>query len=170
MKKIAITYGVIVGLVIIGSIGLTLALGAGEVWLGLLVMILAFTAIYFAIKQYRDQALGGVIRFGTAALLGLTIAVVASVVYVAVWEVYLYTTDYKFMEVYTASILEGRRADGLGGAEWDALVQEMAQMKAQYARPLIRLPMTFLEVFPVGLLIALISAAILRTRSAKAPT
>ena len=35
-------------------------------------------------------------------------------------------------------------------------------MKIQYADPLFRLPITFLEIFPVGLLISLISAAILR--------
>jgi hypothetical protein len=35
-------------------------------------------------------------------------------------------------------------------------------MKEMYRNPLFRLPMTFIEIFPVGLLIALISAAILR--------
>jgi hypothetical protein len=40
----------------------------------------------------------------------------------------------------------------------------MESMKRQYANPLFRLPMTFLEIFPVGLLITLISAAVLRNR------
>jgi hypothetical protein len=31
-----------------------------------------------------------------------------------------------------------------------------------YRNPLIRMPMTFLEIFPVGLLISLISAAVLK--------
>jgi hypothetical protein len=168
MKKIALAYGVITGLVIICSIMLTIFLGAGETWLGFLIMIVAFTAIFFAIKQYRDRVLGGVIRFGTAALLGLSIVAVASVVYVAVWELYLFATHYRFIDTYTASMLEHGRAKGLSGAEWDALVQAMTQMKEQYGRPLIRLPMTFLEVFPVGVVVALISAAILRTRPAKA--
>jgi lipopolysaccharide export LptBFGC system permease protein LptF len=35
-------------------------------------------------------------------------------------------------------------------------------MKDAYRNPLFRLPMTFAEIFPMGLLIALISAAILR--------
>lgn len=35
-------------------------------------------------------------------------------------------------------------------------------MRNQYANPLFRFPMTFGEIFPVGLLITLISAAVLR--------
>ncbi len=38
----------------------------------------------------------------------------------------------------------------------------METFKAQYANPLFRLPMTFIEIFPVGVLVSLISAAILR--------
>jgi len=32
----------------------------------------------------------------------------------------------------------------------------------QYANPLFRLPMTFAEIFPVGVLVSLISALVLR--------
>jgi hypothetical protein len=35
-------------------------------------------------------------------------------------------------------------------------------MRTQYANPLFRVPMTFLEIFPVGLLVALVSALLLR--------
>ena len=35
-------------------------------------------------------------------------------------------------------------------------------MMANYGNPLYRVPITFLEIFPVGLLVALISAALLR--------
>ena len=38
----------------------------------------------------------------------------------------------------------------------------MEKFKQQYANPLFRVPATFLEIFPVGLLISLISAAVLR--------
>jgi hypothetical protein len=39
---------------------------------------------------------------------------------------------------------------------------EMDAFRVQYANPLFRLPMTFAEIFPVGVLVSLISAAILR--------
>ena len=162
MQKIIFTYGIIAGLVIICSIIASLILGVASMWLGYLVMIVAFSSIFLAVKQYRDQALGGVIKFSTAALLGLGIAAIASVVYVVVWEIYLYAGDYAFINDYANSMLEARKADGISGAEWDAVVKETEQFKSQYLNPLVRLPMTLLEVFPVGLLIALLSAAMLR--------
>lgn len=168
MKRIAIVYGVIIGLVIIGSAILAISngVGIGQAWLGFLVMIVAFSAIFFAMRQYRDQALGGVIRFKTAALLGLAIAAVASVVYVAVWEVYLAATDYTFINFYTDAVIAGKKAEGLGASELTALTQEMEQMKVSYANPLIRLPMTLLEVFPIGVLVSLVSAWMLRDKRA----
>ena len=38
----------------------------------------------------------------------------------------------------------------------------MRAMAEAYRNPLFRLPMTFVEIFPVGLLIALVSAGLLR--------
>ena len=35
-------------------------------------------------------------------------------------------------------------------------------MRASYANPLFRIPMTFMEIFPVGFLVALVSALLLR--------
>lgn len=162
MQKIIFTYGVIAGLVIICTAIASLILGVASLWLGYLVMIVAFSSIFLAIKQYRDQALGGVIKFGTAALLGLGIAAIASVIYVVVWEIYLYATHYAFIDEYANSMLEARKAQGVSGGAWDAAVKETEHFRAQYHNPLIRLPMTLLEVFPVGLLIALLSAAMLR--------
>jgi hypothetical protein len=71
-------------------------------------------------------------------------------------------TDHAFINRYAEGIVAARRAEGLSGPELEAVITGMENMKAQYANPLFRLPMTFLEIFPVGLLIALISAAILR--------
>ncbi len=168
MGRIILVYGVIAGAIVIGSIVLGLAI-AGEggthhsqEWLGYLVMLIALSMIFVGIKRYRDRYLGGVIRFGTATLVGLGIAAVAGVIYVAVWEAYLAMTDYAFIERYTEGVIAAREAEGLSGAELRTLIEEMETMRRQYANPLFRLPMTFLEIFPVGLLITLISAAVLR--------
>lgn len=162
MQKIVLTYGVITGLVIICSIMASILLGAAEVWLGFLVMIVAFSAIFIAIKRYRDQSLGGVIKFSTAALLGIGIVAIASLVYVVVWEIYINATDFSFIDQYANAILDDKKAAGVSGPELDALVKETEQMKTSYRNPLVRVPMTLLEVFPIGLLIALLSAAMLR--------
>jgi len=168
MKRIIFTYGVIAGAVIIANVMLSFAVGDGEggtglsVWLGYLVMIVALSVIFLGIKRYRDRELGGVIRFGRAFVLGLGITLVASAIYVASWEVYLSMTDHAFIHDYTESILAARRAEGLVGAALEAEIASMKALEVQYANPLYRLPMTFLEIFPVGLLITLVSAGLLR--------
>lgn len=90
---------------------------------------------------------------------------VASVIYVAAWEVNLTLTDYSFIDDYTESVIAGKEAAGVAGSELEAAVEEMTQLKERYANPLFRLPITFLEIFPVGLLITLVSAALLRRSS-----
>ena len=166
MQRIILIYGVIAGLVVIGSALLGFSVTGSEhplpAWLGYLLMLIALSLIFVAVKRYRDLHLGGVIRFGTATLVGVGIAAVAGVVYVAVWEVYLALTDHAFIGQYAEGIVAARRAEGVTGAELQAVIERLETMKARYANPLFRLPMTFLEIFPVGLLIALISAAILR--------
>lgn len=167
MKKIILTYGVIAGVVIIGSMIFGLALADNDgmkflEWIGYLIMIVAFSMIFVGIKKYRDRELGGVIKFGTAAMLGLGITLVASMIYVMAWEANLFLTDYTFIDDYTQSIIAGKEAAGVTGTELEAVVAEMAKLKESYASPLYRMPMTFLEIFPVGLLISLLAAAVLR--------
>ena len=171
MKKIILVNGLIVGIVIIGTYFLSTASDsntghlAGQVWLGYLVMIVAFSLIFFGIKQYRDRELGGVIRYGTGVTVGLGITLVASIVYVGVWEVNLAATDYAFINDYTESLIEKSRSEGASIEEMAQLLTETEAMKVQYGKTPYRLIMTFLEIFPVGLLITLLSAAVLRKSS-----
>lgn len=168
MQKTILIYGVIASLIITSSIVLSMTLDydpehlAGLEYLGYLVMIVAFSMIFFGIKQYRDRALGGVMRYLTGLQVGLGITLVASVIYVVVWEINLAVTDYAFIHDYTAAQIEQRRDAGANATEMAEFVAEMDAMKVSYAKPLNRLSITFMEIFPVGLVIALISAAILR--------
>jgi hypothetical protein len=161
-------YGVVSGAIIIGAMILTLGLVDKQGSLpilqivGYLIMFAALMVIFVGIKRYRDRELGGVIRFGTAMLLGLGISAVAGVIYVAVWEVNLAATDFAFIDEYTEAAIEGQVAAGVTGTELEAYRAEMETFKEEYRIPVRRLPMTFLEIFPVGLLITLVSAALLR--------
>lgn len=163
MKRTILTYGLISGAIIILGMITTIVLSAKHsLFLGYLIMLVGLSAILLAVKSHRDKALGGVIKFWPAFLIGLGVAVVAGVAYVAIWEGYLAITHYRFMDDYTAQMLAAKKAEGLSGAAYDRLVAEMAQMTKNYANPLYRMPMTFAEIFPVGLLVALVSAALLR--------
>lgn len=170
MTNYIFLFGTFAGLIIISAmIALMVAGGADpDAWwshsmfLGYLIMFLALSMIFFAVKRYRDQDLGGVIKFVPAFLMGVGIAVVAGIIYVLVWEVYLAATNYTFMDAYVAGMLEAERAKGTPPETVNAMAKEMETFKVQYKDPLFRLPMTFLEIFPVGLIVALVSAAILR--------
>jgi hypothetical protein len=164
MTRIILTYGLISGLVIIcTSVAVIVAFGDhGSLWLGYLIMLVGLSAILPGVKQHRDQALGGVIKFRTAFMVGLAIAVVASLAYVAIWEIYLAATHYSFMDKYVAAMLRAKQAAGVTGAAYAKAIADGETMRRQYANPLYRLPETFLEIFPVGLLIALVTAALLR--------
>ena len=163
MTRTIVTYGLISGVIIILGMIATIVFSAQHsLWLGYLIMLVGLTAILLAIKSHRDKVLGGDIKFWPAFLIGLGVAVVAGIAYVAIWEAYLAITHYRFMDEYTASILASKKAAGLSGAAYAKLAGEMAEMKKNYANPLYRMPMTFIEIFPVGLLVALVSAALVR--------
>ena len=167
MQKIAITYGILSGTITIATLILALVVSDGGSFLsselfGYLTMLVALSMIFIGIKRYRDQELGGVIRFLPAFAMGLAIAVIAGLVYTLVWELYSISTDYAFIDSYVNGAIEAKRAAGLTG---DRLAQEIAaleEMRTNYGKFYIRMPMTFLEIFPVGLVIALLSAALLR--------
>lgn len=166
MARIALIYGSIAGAIVIATMILGLSLqpdGAlSSPVFGYLVMLVALTLIFIGVKKHRDEDLDGVIKFARAFLTGLAIAAVAGVVYVVIWEIYLAATDQAFIKEYAASLIEAKRAEGVSGAELDSFVARMETMKTNYANPLFRVPMTFVEIFPVGLVVALVSAALLR--------
>lgn len=166
MVRIMLVYGALAGAIIIGTITLSMTfLGTdhvGSEWLGYAVMLLALSLVFMGVKRYRDEELGGVIRFGTALGVGLGVTLVASVIYVLVWEAYLAATDYAFMDVYVRAEIVAREASGLSGEALQAEIESLRRLQERYANPVVRLPMTFLEIFPVGLLVALASAGILR--------
>jgi len=165
--RYSLIYGLLAGTIVtvVITIGINLShlfSGFHSEWFGYLVMLVALTFVFVGMKRYRDHERGGVIRFLPAFGLGIAIAVVAGIAYVAVWEAYLAISHYNFIDDYTASILRAQRAAGASPAKIAAKMAEMEALKAQYANPLIRLPMTFMEIFPVGFVVALASAGLLR--------
>lgn len=171
MRKIILVYGSITGAVIILSMTLGIyaaKYGGNEFFaseaLGYSIMLIGFSMIFVATKKYRDEELGGIIKFWTALKVGLGISLIAAIVYVFVWEINLYLTDYSFISEYTDSIIESTKESGVSEAELQATIDEMEKMEELYGNWWFRLPMTFTEIFPVGLLISLISAGLFRNQ------
>ena len=167
MLRIILIYGVIGGLIVaIPMLVSMLTTPAGAIpenaaVYGYLSMLLAFTMVFVGIKQYRDKALGGVIGFVPALGVGLGISAVASLFWVVGWEITL-ATGFDFGSAYTDSTVAAAQARGAPAAELERIRAETAEFLDMYANPLFRLPITFVEMFPIGVLISLLSAALLR--------
>ena len=164
MLRIMLVYGAIAGMIIIAimTAGMVFGNGAGSELQGYLTMIIVLSLIFVGIKRYRDKDLGGVIKFLPALGLGVGIAAVAAVFYVLSWEISLHLTDFEFVESYKQSMIASYEAKGLSDDVLSQKLTELEAMMANYQNPVFRVPITLLEIFPVGLIVALISAAILR--------
>ena len=168
MLKTILTYGLIAGVIVAIPMLLQATVLNGHpplawaMFIGYATMLIALSAVFIGIKRYRDVQLGGVIRFWPALALGLGISVVASVMYVLAWEMTVAVTHMDFATGYANALIRQKQAQGVTGPALEQFVAEMEKFKADYANPLFRLPMTFIEIFPVGVLVSLISAALLR--------
>lgn len=170
MLRQIFTYGTIAGL-IVGSIlaALTIATaghapGPYSIAIGYLTMLIALSTIFVAIKRRRDVDGGGVIRFWPALGLGIGISVIAGLFYVAAWEASVAVTGMDFGHEYAQALIAQEKAKGVSGAALAKFAAEMRAFEAQYADPLWRLPMVFAEIFPVGVLVSLVSAGLLANR------
>jgi hypothetical protein len=132
--------------------------------LGYTTIIAAFLLIFFGIRSYRDNNAGRTISFGRAFVVGILINVVASACYVATWQFIYYRITPDFMEKYAASEIQKERAAGATEAQIAKKTAEMQKFQELYRNPLFNAAITFLEPFPVGLVVSLLSAAILRRR------
>jgi hypothetical protein len=172
MKKQIWTYGIGVGVsvVLLMYISFTLWMGddpdfsMGEI-AGYASMLLSFALLFIGVKQYRDKHLGGFISFKKAFLMGLLMTLIASLIYVIGWMIYSSYNMTDFMEQYANKMLENMAKEGASTAEIDAKKEEMAYYADLYKNPFWKAIMTFMEIFPVGLIVSLISALILKRKS-----
>ena len=165
MKKVVLTYGLLAGLLIV-VLGIIIQMSFGDhsIVTGYVTMILSLLMVFFGIKSYRDQHQGGVISFWGGFKVGILIALIASFFYVVGWEIYSSLYMPNFMEEYAARTIEEMKAEGASAAKLSETMAEMEYWKEIYKNPFIRVGMVFLEIFPVGLLVTLIYAAILRRK------
>lgn len=168
MLRIIWTYGAIASLIVgLPMVVLAMVLKGmpPDPWgmvIGFTTMLLAFSTVFIAIKRHRDQTLGGVIRFWPALGMGMGISLVASVGYVLAWEATLALTGVDFAGEYAKAMVKAEEAKGVTGQALAKFSAEMEAFKQKYARPLYRMSITLVEIFPVGLLVSLVSAGLLR--------
>ena len=152
MKKIVLTFGLISGSIIMILMLFTLPdmmeeMSQEDMVKGMLIgystMIIALSVIFVGVKSYRDKHNNGNITFGKAFQIGLYISLIACAMYGLGWEIYIMKENMNIQELIQS---------GQGYPEW-------------YNITILRFLFTMCtEMLPVGLLISLISAAILRKK------
>lgn len=172
MKKNVLVFGFISGLVVSAIMSISmiymannpeLKAGSGSMIIGYLSMLIAFSLIFVAVKNYRDKQNFGAISFGKALGMGLLIALIGSTMYVISWAlVYnFYMPD--FMEKYCAQIIQSAKTTSTP-AELQKIIEQMNQTKEMYKKPLFFTLFTYMEILPVGLIVSLITALILKRK------
>jgi hypothetical protein len=171
MKKTVFTFGLIAGVIISvlmgGSLLIANRIGSRHsMILGYTIMVASFLLVYFGIRSYRDNTLAGQISFGRAFACGLLITLITCVCYVAMWEILYFNFMPHFMDSYFAAQIHRIQHAGLDPATTAAQVAAIRRSQQLYQNPLVNIAYTFMEPLPVGLLITLLSAAILRRKTA----
>jgi 4-hydroxybenzoate polyprenyltransferase len=169
MKKIVIIYGLIAGAIVGAMLLITMPLyekGSldfenGEL-LGYSTMVVALSLIFFGIKSFRDNHQKGQITFWKGLQVGLLITLIGSLVYATVWEFSYQNMSQEYIDKMYDHYYDAKKAAGAT----DADLQELkAQFEMYDQNFLLRFCLTaFLEMFPVGLVISLICAGLLRKK------
>ena len=169
MKKTVLTHGLIAGAILSAVLMVTIpfqeqiGFDLGMV-IGYTSMVAAFLLIYFGVRSYRDTVGGGRIGFGRAFAVGALIALVASLCYVATWQVIYHRIGPEFMDKLQAHMIEDVRRSGATAEEIARKEREMREFAVLYANPAFNAAITLTEPLPVGIVISLVSAGVLSRR------
>src|SRR6516164_9745759 len=167
MRKVVLTFGLISGAITSLMMFLTLPFAdrigfdRGEL-IGYASIILSLLMVFFGIRSYRDNVAGGAVTFRKAFAVGLAITVISCICYVVSWEILYYNFMPDFLDKYSAHLIE--QAAGKSPEAIQAQVQEVNKLKELYKNPLMNAAITFIEPFPIGLIVTLMSAGILRRK------
>lgn len=170
MKKIVLIFGLISGA--IAGLLMWILMGFvkdgainfdnGMIW-GYATMIIALSMVFFGVKSYRDNN-GGRITFVKGLQVGILISLISAVCYAASWEIYYPKVGDEFMQKYTAYYLDKMKKEGSSEAEIEKARIEGEQFMELYKNGFVRFGMSMMEILPVGIIVTLVSAALLRKR------
>ena len=169
MKKTIVVFGLISGAIssvmMIGSMPFSDKIGFDKAeYVGYTILVLSFLLVFFGIRSYRENVGGGQISFSKAFAVGISITLISSIIYVVTWEIIYFNFMHNHLDKYWVYMAEKAKTSGASAAAVQAQIEQLKKYKEMYENPLINAAMTFVEPFPVGLLITLISAVALRKK------
>jgi Protein of unknown function (DUF4199) len=175
MKRIVLTFGLISGGILAAMMWATLpfmeqiGFDNGQL-VGYTTMVLAFLLIFFGIRSYRDTIGNGYITFGRGFKVGILITLIACLCYTVAWEILYYNFMPDFGDKYTQYLIEKSRASGVSPEQIAKEVARVEQFKEIFKNPIYNFLLTFfIEPLPVGLVMTVLSALILKKRREGVP-
>jgi len=169
MKKTVLTFGLISGGIMTVMMWATFpfidkiaSFNAGMV-IGYTTIVLSFMLVFFGIRSYRENAGGGEITFGRAFAVGILITLISSALYVLTWEI-IYFGVPGFADKFATMCIEHIKNSGGSAASIQAQLDQMNRLLPWYRNPFLNAALSFTEPFPIGLIITLMSALILRKK------
>lgn len=176
MKRNSLVFGIISGVIVSTFMAVSMAVnpcdssdahgGTGSMIIGFSAMVIAFSFIFVGIKNYRDKQNGGTITFGKGFLLGFMISLIASTLYVITWAVEFHFFLPDFMNKYSAMQVKQLQQSGVSGDAFREAVKSIESTNYSYKHnPFFFAMYTYMEILPVGILITVISALILRRKA-----
>ena len=170
MKKIVLTFGLISGAIFVVMMFTTMqfmdqiGFEKGHL-IGYSTMVVAFLFVFFGIRSYRENIGNGYITFGRAFKVGILITLISCACYAISWEIVYFNFVPDFVDKYSQYLVEKSRAQGASPEQIANQVAEMKRFQTLYQNPIYNFLLTFfVEPFPVGLILTVISALILRKR------
>ena len=174
MKKIILRYGLIsgciAGVLLFGITIIFKIIGFDKVgfensaYLGYTAILISMSVVYFGIKAFRDQHQEGKISFGKGLGIGLGIMLISCIMYSLAWLIVYYNFIPTFMDDYSNFSILKAQQKGASEAELAKITAQMDQMKGWYKNPFAIFGITMTEPMPVGILVVLISAFILKRK------
>ena len=170
MKKTVLTFGLISGAVMAAMMLMTLPFVEKIGWekgaiLGYTTIVLSALFIFFGVRSYRENAGGGRLTFGRGFAVGILITLISSACYVGTGKSSITQLMPDFAEKYAAQMVERAKASGASQQKIDEKVRQANEFKQMYKNPVINVAYTFMEIFPIGLVVTLVSAGILRKKA-----
>jgi hypothetical protein len=173
MIRIAIRYGSLSGIILV-----CLMFATGMYWgenidfglaekVGYVTMVLGLSMIYIGTRDFRNIHHMEHFSFGKGLLAGLFITLVASCFYVAGWMVYSTTLDPDFMDRYYEYSVDQLKSKNLSDEKLNVKLDQMSKYKEVYKSPVIQILISFFEILPVGFLMSVVFAFILRKRKSQ---
>lgn len=169
MKRTVLTFGLISAALSVVMIGATFPLidtiGIEKTdVIGYTTIVLSGLLVFFGIRSYRENVGEGRMTFGRGFAVGLLITLVSSASYAAAFQVAYFKLMPGLGEKYAACMVERVRAAGADQRRIDETVKHAETLKRLWDNPLTNAAVAFAEPFPIGLVAAALSAAILRKR------